>query len=118
MLDSFSVENIGLADTLQALDKTILDTKNRVQGLINDAVQECYDGSQKDCPYDDSNDDAEHEHLRDSGTMEVGELSGSVSYGTDHCDYVEFGTYKMAAQPYLLPNFEIAKNHFLEALNQ
>ncbi len=44
-------------------------------------------------------------HLRDSGAVEPGDREGTykVVFHSDHAVFVEFGTHKMAAQPYLTP---------------
>jgi len=47
----------------------------------------------------------------------VGDLKAEVGFDSDHAVYVELGTYKMAAQPYLLPAFEHAMPTLIEALS-
>ena len=44
----------------------------------------------------------------------VAEGSAPVEYGV----YVEFGTYKMAAQPFMMPAFERHSQRFIDALNK
>jgi HK97 gp10 family phage protein len=44
--------------------------------------------------------------LRDSEAASVGAKELRLTAGTDHCVYVEFGTRKMAAQPYMRPTIE------------
>ena len=41
--------------------------------------------------------------LRDSIAVSAGEDGAQISANTDYAAYVEFGTYKMAAQPFLVP---------------
>lgn len=75
--------------------------KAGVQKAIENALQATYDGSQNDVPVLSG-------ALKASGAITVGDLQGSVSYGDDTVDYavfVEEGTSRMSAQPYLFPNF-------------
>lgn len=44
--------------------------------------------------------------LRGSETATVGSKELRLHAGTDHCVYVEYGTRKMAAQPYMGPTME------------
>ena len=48
------------------------------------------------CPVDTGN-------LRDSIAVSAGDSGAQISANTDYAAYVEFGTYKMAAQPFLVP---------------
>lgn len=41
--------------------------------------------------------------LKDSITVSAGADGAQISADTDYAAYVEFGTYKMAAQPFLVP---------------
>jgi len=45
-------------------------------------------------------------------------LSAEVKTNMKYCEYVEFGTYKMAAQPYMTPAAERVRPHFTAAMNQ
>ena len=51
--------------------------------------------------------------VRTEQSSKVGEHSGKVHYETDYALYVELGTRKMAAQPYLIPAVQNAKRAFL-----
>ncbi len=44
--------------------------------------------------------------LKGSENVSVGSKQLTLTAGTDHCAYVEFGTRKMAAQPYMRPTVE------------
>lgn len=88
----------GTTQVIAAMQAVLASVHAQANTAIADAVQTTFDGSQIDCPVDKG-------ELIASGTSETHDLGGSVTYGTDHCWYVELGTYKMAAQPYLYPNF-------------
>jgi HK97 gp10 family phage protein len=68
--------------------------------------------AKKDCPVDT-------DRLRSSITHEVDtdEMAGYVETNVDYAPYVELGTYKMAAQPYLYPALEKNKSKIQEMLN-
>jgi HK97 gp10 family phage protein len=44
--------------------------------------------------------------------------SAEVSYGADYAAYVEFGTYKMAPQPYLGPAFAAHEAEFIHEMGE
>lgn len=48
----------------------------------------------------------------------TGQLDGEVTTGLEYSMYVEYGTYKMAAQPYLVPAAEQARGPFIAAMKQ
>lgn len=50
------------------------------------------------------------------GAEQVGELSWVVRVGVHYGIYVEFGTFKMAAQPYLTPAFMLVGPRFVSAV--
>lgn len=93
-----SVNVSGLDAIVSGLNMALQKVHDGANTAIANAVQATYDGSQADVAVDTGD-------LRASGTMETHDGGGSVTYGTDHCWYVELGTSKMAAQPYLYPNF-------------
>ena len=55
--------------------------------------------------------------LRDSETMSASATELRLTAGTDHCVYVEFGTRKMAAQPYMRPTIEGAAGQVAGAIS-
>lgn len=57
-------------------------------------------------------------NLRASIQGESSGLQGRVNVGADYGIYVEFGTYKMAAQPYLTPAAEFVRPSFEAAMGQ
>lgn len=109
----------GIDDVLAAFDVLDAQIEAGAQNAVAEAVEGTYDESQRRVAYDAvTKHESGYVHLRDSGEKEVGELEGSVSYGTDHCEFVEFGTSKMAAQPYLLPSFELIRPTFTKACEE
>ncbi|MBE5778512.1 MAG: hypothetical protein E7331_04180 [Clostridiales bacterium] len=72
------------------------------EGGVSEAVAEVQALSQSLCPVESGT-------LRGSIAAESGGLSGSVSAGSSHGAYVELGTAKMAARPFLYPAFSLVK---------
>lgn len=57
--------------------------------------------------------------LRNSITSEFPqELTGEVSVGVEYGAYVEYGTGKMAAQPYLTPAADQIRQPFIKAIER
>lgn len=48
--------------------------------------------------------------------IEDGGLSAEVKTNMEYCEFVELGTYKMAAQPYMIPAAERNAPHFQAAV--
>lgn len=51
-------------------------------------------------------------------SIEDGGLTGKVKAGTDYSGYLEVGTRKMSAQPFMRPAFEEVEKAFLEDLRK
>ena len=78
-------------------------------GALQIAAQIVLDVAQGLCPVDTGN-------LRDSAFMQA--LTGDVYFGfnAEYASYVEFGTYKMEAQPYLRPAIDGTQGAVAQAL--
>ncbi len=96
---SVSIEITGMGEIQANLYRKLQELQNNVQAAIEDVTTSTFDDSQRDCPVDKGD-------LKASGQKEIGVLEGSVSYSTDHNWFVELGTRKMHAHPYLGPNFQ------------
>lgn len=56
-------------------------------------------------------------HLKSTGrTGMIGPLTAEVVFSAEYAAYVELGTYKMAAQPYLTPAVDQIRGPFLQAV--
>lgn len=67
-----------------------------VEGFTGDTIDEITDDMRRLVPVDTG-------ELRESiGSIHEG-LAGLITVGTDYWSYVEFGTSKMAAQPFIRP---------------
>jgi len=98
-MTSVSIEITGMGEIQANLYRKLQELQQNVQVAIEDTPNRSFDDSQRDCPVDKGD-------LKASGKKEIGVLEGSVSYSTDHNWFVELGTRKMHAQPFLGPNFQ------------
>ncbi|GCE49197.1 HK97 gp10 family phage protein [Thermosporothrix hazakensis] len=106
------VEIVGLDKVLADLDQAVDELENRTEQELLATGKECKNEAQKRVP------------------VRTGRLKNSISYeqtdryevlvGTnvEYAPYVEFGTRKMQAQPYLLPAFEISRKGLVERLKK
>lgn len=132
MAGMISVNINGMETVLGNLNKISKSMPAKIKRVTKSAAKTCFDGSQDDCPVGaDVNVSRYHQgkyqgeetthiggSLKGSGKMTVVDetdtsIKVEVSYGgesstgeeVDYQWYVELGTCKMAAQPYLYPNF-------------
>ena len=54
--------------------------------------------------------------LRNSAFIQVQPQDVLIGFEAPYASYVEFGTYKMAAQPYMLPAAEANRSPFIDAM--
>lgn len=100
--------NVAGTDAIfHAMDELIQRNHTQLQAAVERATLACYAGALDRVPVATG-------ALRDSAYEQVDDLMGTVGFGTDHCLYVELGTSRMAAQPYLVPAFVEAKVKFLD----
>lgn len=78
-------------------------------GALQIAAQIVLDDAQSNCPVDTGN-------LRDSAFMQAAVGDVFFGFNAEYASYVEFGTYKMAAQPYLRPAIDNTSGAVLQAL--
>ncbi len=96
----------GMARLMQQLDQVGLEFT--VDDLMAGA-QVIFDYSQELCPVDTG-------FLKASGRVYPTGDDVEIAYEADYASFVEFGTYKMAAQPYLRPAFDEAEDAALSAI--
>ncbi len=109
MADGLTVDVQGADIAITALGAFNTMTQVKVMKAIIDAANTCADDAHSTVPVDTG-------ELRDSEYVLFKELSAEVGFDSDHAVYVELGTYKMAAQPYLLPAFEAAVQQLMSEL--
>jgi len=111
-----SIDITGLDELLAALDAEVARIEAGAEAAVAEAVEGTFEDSQKAVPYDAvTKHPPGYVHLKDSAEKEAEGLEGSVTYGTDHNWYVEMGTSRMGAQPFLNPAFESNAQKFVKA---
>lgn len=98
--------NITYDGALGALADEI---EERVSAAIAAGAETVKEHAQSICPVDTGN-------LRDSIAVSQDGTGAEISANTDYAAYVEFGTSKMAAQPFLVPALLGNENAVLSAI--
>lgn len=89
------IQLVGAASVIKALENMVSD--NELEMLVQKAALKVEAEAKKLCPVDTG-------RLRASiTTQRLGPLTYGVGTGVEYAPYVEFGTRKMAAQPFLRP---------------
>jgi HK97 gp10 family phage protein len=88
----------------------------RAKAAVNSATHDIFNKSQDNVPVDTGT-------LRGSGKIDPaqgagGQYRGKVHYETNYAIYVEMGTSRMAAQPYLVPAAMLAEGKFKSNLKR
>lgn len=83
------------------IEKCAANSKSELQGVIDKAAAVCEAEAKQDCPVDTGN-------LRGSIHTTKGDLEDTVGTNVEYAPYVEYGTYKMGAQPYMQPGADAA----------
>lgn len=99
----------GLNASARDLINQVGDFADPPIGALQIAAQIVIDVAQGLCPVDTGN-------LRDSAFIQA--LTGDVYFGfqAEYASYVEFGTYKMEAQPFLRPAIDGTQGEVLQAM--
>lgn len=94
------------------IPKIAAQAKGRARLVVIKTIADIKAHAQTNCPVDTG-------QLRASiyGRTE-GALSGRVFTGTEYAEYVEYGTTKMGAQPFLSPAAETVRPAFIAAMGQ
>ena len=89
----------------------------QVEGIVKlDKVQSLHAGAEQILPYMQSVTPVDTGELRDSEEIVDGQDDVQLVASADHASYVEFGTYKMSAQPYMRPAIEAKQGDALRAI--
>ena len=95
----------GMDDLLKKLKKNVkLDD---VKKVVKHNTAELQERAQRNCPVDTGN-------LKDSIGIDIIDdgMTGEVEPTADYGPYVEYGTRKMSAQPYVRPAFSTQSRQF------
>lgn len=96
---------------LDGLDAAIHRATRQLQNGIEVAVSDTTEGIRDEARYMAPVLSGE---LRSSIQASAEGSEGEVTVGAEHARFVEFGTSRMAAQPFLFPASEIERNRFVD----
>lgn len=104
--------NRGILDNLDKLQRHVIDG---AQARLEQAGEMAKAYAEEIAPVSDI-DTPGYVHMRDQYALEVEPGQIKLSNDSDHILYVELGTYKMAAQPTLVPAMEFGAQWFKDSL--
>ena len=100
----------GLAEVLSNLNNENGQLNTKIDRAIQGAGISCQAYAKQSCPVDTG-------RLRNSILYNPGTLSCYVNTNVVYAPYVEFGTKRMAAQPFLYPAYAQAMQELVEELS-
>lgn len=102
----------GVEEVLGKIDLTNAKMRKAIKELVGKTALNIQLGAKRRCPVRTG-------ALRNSITVDFyGTMSAEIGPHMPYAPYVEFGTRKMAAQPFLFPAFEEEKPKFEEGLKK
>lgn len=111
MSDAADIDMTEVIMLAAALDLKNLDVAKKAAVAVKDAAQTTRDHARDNAPVDTGN-------LRDSLKMGGGKLTRRVVAAVPYSLYVEFGTSKMAPQPFLYPASDRGEEQLINDLAQ
>ena len=99
----------GVDGLLKALSGA--EVKSKVSKAVQKNGAQMHKAALRNVPVDTG-------HLKRSITLETDSTTATVQEHTDYGIYVEMGTRKMAAQPYIKPAFNSVKDTFISDLRK
>ncbi|SRR6266487_174683 len=107
---NISTEVVGLSEVLAKLDLTNAAIAAQANRAIQGAGIECQKLAKQACPVDTG-------RLRNSILYHPGNLSCTVDTNVSYGIFIELGTRRMAAQPFLTPAYQQAGQHLMDKLS-
>lgn len=93
------------------LDKAAALSQEQLSKVIKNMALDIEKDAKTACPVDTGN-------LRASITSTIGEDEATVGTNVEYAPYVEFGTWKMKAQPFLIPAAQSVSEHVEDYLKE
>lgn len=106
-----SISLSGIDGVAVALDAKVTEAEAKLAKGIAVGGQIVRDEAKAVCPVDTG-------ELRRSISSSAQGLTSTIGTNKEYAMYVEFGTCKMAAQPYLVPSLTGSKDEILEAIKR
>lgn len=107
MADGIYVEFKGMEEAEQAFDSLPLAVKNRVREVVKGIALAVQKDAKERCPVDTGRlRSSIHVLFRDD------EMGAEVGTNVNYAGYVEFGTSRMRARPYMFPAAEEQQDHY------
>lgn len=103
-----TIEDLGVSDMLKSY---AMELEAKLHKGISEGGQVVTDEAIALCPYDTG-------ELRKSIHKTVNGLHCDIGTNKEYAMYVEFGTCKMSAQPYLVPALENKANEVVEIVKE
>ena len=102
----------GVEETVANMKKLSPELKRKISQQVAKSALNIQKGAKERCPVDTG-------ALRNSITVDFyGEMSAEIAPHMPYAPYVEFGTKKMSAQPYLFPAYEEERPKFEQGLKK
>lgn len=101
----------GLGAVTDMLERYADEARGKFEKGIARGCEIVKDEAKTLCPVDTG-------ELRESITAKAEGLRGDVGTNKEYAAYVELGTYKMKAQPYLVPALETKKEDVINAVKE
>lgn len=109
---SIKLEVKGVKETLAKIDLTNAKVRKAVQEQVSKSALNIQREAKRRCPVDTG-------ALRNSITVDFyGVMSAQIGPHMPYAPYVEYGTKKMEAQPFLFPAFEQERPNFEKGLTE
>lgn len=122
-MDKFGSGLLEGDGALEAIHSRVGFRLRKVANVLNRRAAAAHvNVSRQLAPYDESNTDPNHVHLRDQINREKGDTTPggierwTVKSGASYSGYLEFGTSRISAQPFFVPGYEAARRQLREEI--
>jgi HK97 gp10 family phage protein len=103
------LDEAQLRRALNNIDKYSKEVQDGVAKQIAKSTLTIESNAKRNAPVDTG-------RLRSSIASEITRTRGGVGVGVKYATFIEFGTYKMAAKPFLFPAWNMERPKFIESL--
>lgn len=104
------IQITGASSVEDAMDAALQQLLSKIDAAVQGAGIDCQAGAKQACPVDTGRLRASIQYAK------TGEAACQVGTNVEYAVYVEMGTYKMAARPFLSPAFLASSRTLMEEL--